>query len=134
MPIDNPVKVVVSVLDPKELSIQVKLVRVPAQLPLKTCKTASDSVVGVTETICEVAVATKRYHTSSSAVPVHPVCDWVVFQVVPAVVVVQIKVGFTVRAIAPEQLSLAGIANVVPEPISGATVLYTGPPVHPVLL
>ena len=134
VPAVSPVKVVVSALDPTVLSTQAMLVSVPPHVPLKTCKTASERVLGVTVTIWEVVVATKLYQTSSSAVPRHPDCDWVAFTEVPAIVEVHVKVRFTVSAMAPEQLSFAVVANVVPVPTRGPVVVYVGPPVQPVLL
>ena len=54
--------------------------------------------------MCTVLVAAKAYHTSSSAVPVHPRSDWVAEAVVP-------KVGtqftFGTKEIALAQLSFA---------------------------
>ena len=87
------------------LSAQPRLVR-PAQLPLKTCSTASDKVPGVTVTVWLAEVAVKEYQTSSSAVPAQPACESVAPTVVPAVVAEQVPAGLTVRAVAPEQLLL----------------------------
>jgi hypothetical protein len=71
----KPVTVIVSAEDPNVLSIHPSEVKVPAQVPLNTWRTASDKVAGVTVTICEEEVATKLYQTSSSAVPAQPVWD-----------------------------------------------------------
>ena len=69
-----------------------------------------------TVTLCEVPVATKLYHTSSLAVPVEPLqemegIDCVAEATFPVVSPPQVA-PYTVRAIAPEQSSLAGAGGV----------------------
>ena len=103
--------------------MQAKLVKVPPQVPLKISITASDKVPGVTVMICEVAVATKVYHASSSAVPWQLACDCVADTVVPDLVAVQVSVGLMVKAIAPPQLSFAKPAAVVALPLKAPKVL-----------
>jgi hypothetical protein len=60
---------------------------------------------GFTVIVCTEFVATKEYHTSSSATPAHPARDCVAPTVVPAVFT---QAAFTARLIAPVQLLFAG--------------------------
>jgi hypothetical protein len=76
--------------------------------PENTSITALNPAVPLTCTPRLVWVATKEYHTSSSAVPVHPGKDCVAFATVP-VTGTQLRPG--TNGIAPKQLSFAGCAN-----------------------
>ena len=75
----------------------------PGQAPLRTSTTASKVALPATVTAWLALVATKRYHTSSSALPVKPLQSragrlWVAPTVVP-LVGVQVVAG--VRLMAP---------------------------------
>jgi hypothetical protein len=85
-----------------------RLVNVPPHVPEYTWNTASYKVPGATAISCDVPVATNEYQTSSSAVPAQPAADCVALTVVPDVVDEHVNEGLTVKATAPEQLSLAG--------------------------
>jgi hypothetical protein len=74
----------------------------PEQLPENTSKTASNEEDPSTVTEWELAVATKEYHTSSSAVPTQPGNDCVAPVVFPDV---KIHEEFTGKLVATLQLS-----------------------------
>ena len=75
--------------------------------------------------VCDVAVATNEYHTSSSAVLPHPFAwaEAVANSIVPLVVVTHSASGFTVKPMAPAQSSFAGALLVEEAQISKVPLL-----------
>jgi len=116
-PTVKPVNVATSSLLLLLAFLQITLVKEP-QFPLKTCKTGFNIVPAETVTKWKVEVATKLYQTSSSAVPLHPVCDWVPPTVVPVVVVLQFVSGLITKFIALAQSSLDGPSSEVNDMLS----------------
>ncbi|MNY16671.1 hypothetical protein D3C86_1499500 [compost metagenome] len=115
MPIVSPV------IKLESLSLACRLNNCPPQDPSNTSCTRSVSSPSTFSSfiLCEVAVAVKVNHTSSSAVPTPLTTspESVALTTVPDVLKVQESLAFTATEIAPIQSSLAGAAGGTPTQI-----------------
>jgi len=111
---------------------QEKLVNAP-QAPVKSCiRMVVEGVTLLSVMMCWLEVAVKRYHTSSSAVPVHGVATMPLFVAlcnVPAVCAVQLRPVLTGNTTAATHSSFAGGGGGVP--IQIWNVMLDAPVAHP---